>query len=139
MGGAIGLLFYLAYAIGVSFYIIGFSTEVQQSWPQFSNCDACKIGNTTYHSGNFTSCSPADCVPGTLFVGTVSWTVAVIGTVSLAICLAISLNGAGSFAKMNVIFFAIQMFSIVWGEFPLNRSGNLLPRFPVSQMGLPAQ
>ena len=37
------------------------------------------------------------------------WTVACIGTVSLMICLAISLKGAGFFAKFNIFFFAVQV------------------------------
>ena len=51
--------------------------------PQFSSCADCVIGNTTYPAGSFKTCSPSDCHPGSLFVGTTSWTVAVIGTVSL--------------------------------------------------------
>ena len=30
-GGAIGILFYFAYAVGVSFYVVGFATEVQSN------------------------------------------------------------------------------------------------------------
>jgi hypothetical protein len=41
------------------------------------------------------------------------WTVAYIGSISLLICLLISLKGAGFFAKFNVVFFAIQMFATV--------------------------
>lgn len=32
LGGAIGILFYFAYAVGTSFYVIGFATAVQQTW-----------------------------------------------------------------------------------------------------------
>jgi hypothetical protein len=59
--------------------------------------------------------APRDCIPGHLFVGTIEWTVAAIGSVSLALCLAISLKGAGFFAKFNVVFFAIQMLATAWG------------------------
>ena len=31
-GGAIGILFYFAYAVGVSFYVVGFATEVQSTF-----------------------------------------------------------------------------------------------------------
>ena len=31
-GGAIGLLFYLAYAIGCGFYLLGFATSVTQTF-----------------------------------------------------------------------------------------------------------
>jgi potassium/chloride transporter 9 len=31
-GGAIGVLFYLAYGVGSTFYTIGFATEVQETW-----------------------------------------------------------------------------------------------------------
>ena len=36
-GGAIGILFYLAYAVGVSFYIVGFATEIQSTFFETSD------------------------------------------------------------------------------------------------------
>ena len=45
-GGAMGMLFYVAYAMGVCFYIIGFSTEIQTSfYPDLDTSSAywCRI------------------------------------------------------------------------------------------------
>eukprot|EP00040_Diaphanoeca_grandis_P027474 m.156509 g.156509 ORF g.156509 m.156509 type:complete len:941 (-) comp30999_c0_seq1:52-2874(-) len=108
LGGAIGILFYLAYAIGVAFYIIGFSTEIQSSFSAFAECN-CKVALVD------NQCPLDECENGKFFVSTVRWTVSAIGSISLLLCLAISLKGAGTFAKFNIIFFAVQMFATAWG------------------------
>ena len=109
LGGAIGILFYLAYAIGASFYVIGFSTEVQTTFSPFFQC----ICQTALDKDN--ACPAGYCKEGALFVGTVEWTVAAIGTCALLLTLAISLKGAGFFAKFNVIFFCIHQGATLWG------------------------
>eukprot|EP00947_MAST-08B_sp_MAST-8B-sp1_P003936 g3936.t1 len=84
-GGAIGLLFYLAYAVGVCFYIIGFATEVQTTWfPAASGVMA-------------------------------RWIVTGVGSGGLFVCLLISVVGAEAFARFNTWFFLIQFAAIFIG------------------------
>ena len=85
-GGAMGALFYVAYAMGVAFYIIGFATEVQSTW--FSS-----VTDTTE----------------------VKWLTIGIGSVGLLFILSISVIGADAFAKFNVWFFVIQFGAILIG------------------------
>jgi amino acid transporter len=84
-GGAMGMLFYVAYAMGVAFYIIGFATEVQTTW--FPDLD--KIAG--------------------------KWCRIIVGSVGLLFVLSISAIGADAFAKFNVWFFAIQFSAIIVG------------------------
>ncbi len=85
-GGAMGALFYVAYAMGVAFYIIGFATEVQSTW--------------------FSSVTDAT---------EVKWLTIGIGSVGLLFILSISVIGADAFAKFNVWFFVIQFGAILIG------------------------
>ena len=84
-GGAMGMLFYVAYAMGVCFYIIGFATEVQTTWYG----DADKV--SAY------------------------WIRIAAGSIGLLFVLSISAIGADAFAKFNVWFFVIQFSAIVLG------------------------
>jgi potassium/chloride transporter 9 len=84
-GGAMGMLFYVAYAMGVCFYIIGFATEVQTTWYPDLNSTAsywCRIG---------------------------------VGSLGLLFVLSISAIGADAFAKFNVWFFVVQFGAIIVG------------------------
>eukprot|EP00501_MAST-03F_sp_TOSAG23-6_P002578 GSMAST32.ASY1.ANO1.2719.1 assembled CDS len=84
-GGAIGTLFYLAYAIGVAFYVSGFSLAVFKT--------------LTDGSGYENSSSPE----------------IIIGSVGLFFVFSISYIGAGVFARFNTVFFVIQMGTILIG------------------------
>ena len=86
-GGAMGILFYLAYAMGVTFYIIGFATEVQATWFMDQSGDDAR------------------------------WTIILIGSIGLAGIFLISYLGAETFAKFNTWFFVIQFFSIGFALF----------------------
>lgn len=81
-GGAMGMLFYVAYAMGVCFYIIGFATEIQ----------------STFYP--------------TATEGEAYWLRVGYGSVGLAFILLISYIGADAFAKFNTWFFLVQFLSI---------------------------
>lgn len=77
-GGAMGLLFYSAYAVSVAFYTIGFATTVQTTW---------------FPTGDF---------------GEAEWYRRAIGSIGLFTMLLVSLAGAGFFARFNFIFFIVR-------------------------------
>lgn len=75
LGGSIGILFYLAYAIGVAFYIIGFSTEVATAFTVFRQCN-CEVNVPGVEYNSTQTCNivgtniDGHCVRGHLFVST---------------------------------------------------------------------
>jgi potassium/chloride transporter 9 len=89
MGGAIGLLFYIAYAISSAFYTIGVAAELKALfWPP-------------------TSAGAAADPQYWLTLGLCSGT--------LLLLLAISLAGAHGYAKINVVLFVGQMTGVAYG------------------------
>lgn len=91
-GGAIGTLFYLAYAVGTSFYVVGFSTEIVSIVEDFLPC----LGE----------CGSSQ--------NTANW-IRIFGTSALLVCLLISYGGAAFFSKFNIGFFGIQYLAIIIG------------------------
>eukprot|EP01138_Halocafeteria_seosinensis_P005582 gb/GECG01005705.1/.p1 GENE.gb/GECG01005705.1/~~gb/GECG01005705.1/.p1 ORF type:complete len:1090 (+),score=107.31 gb/GECG01005705.1/:1-3270(+) len=85
-GGAVGVVFYAANTVGVTFYLVAFGEELLSL------------------TGN---------IPG---VGS-KWTQIIMASLSLFVCLLVSLTGATYFSKFNIIVFLIQMFSIAVGLF----------------------
>jgi potassium/chloride transporter 9 len=77
-GGSIGLLFYFAYAVGTSFYVIGFATEIVDT---------------------FFGLNPDDEDANKL------WTT-VVASAALAAVMIVSLLGAGFFTRINRFLFA---------------------------------
>ena len=55
------------------------------------------------------------CEHGDLFIWSVEWTVAAIGSIALLATLSISLKGAAFFAKFNIMFFIIHQGATLWG------------------------
>ena len=94
LGGAIGVLFYLGYAVGTSFYIVGFATEIQTTW--FPICHTGAADESCFH-------------------GDAGWLIRGIGTGCNFLLLAVSWAGAEFFSKFNVLFFVVQMASIAYG------------------------
>jgi potassium/chloride transporter 9 len=89
-GGAIGLLFYLAYAIGCGFYLLGFATSISQ---------------TFFREFILQSEYPH-----------MEWLInVVIGTLGLIFITSISMCGAGCFAKLNGWLFVVQTLAIIVG------------------------
>eukprot|EP00941_MAST-03F_sp_MAST-3F-sp1_P003037 g3037.t1 len=112
-GGAIGLLFYLAYAIGVAFYCSGFALVVQQT---FFPADEAVIDGVVQYD-----------------VGTVK---KIVGSIGLFSCAIVSYIGAGVFARFNIIFFVLQVAAIIIGIisysfFPLGDLPNGTMKFPM--------
>lgn len=94
LGGAIGVLFYLGYAVGTSFYVVGFATEIQTTW--FPVCHTDSADEACFH-------------------GDAGWLIRGIGTGCNLLLLGVSWAGAEFFSRFNIIFFAIQMASILYG------------------------
>eukprot|EP01127_Copromyxa_protea_P018531 TRINITY_DN5856_c0_g1_i1.p1 TRINITY_DN5856_c0_g1~~TRINITY_DN5856_c0_g1_i1.p1 ORF type:complete len:869 (+),score=181.60 TRINITY_DN5856_c0_g1_i1:269-2608(+) len=85
LGGAIGVLFYFAYSVGATFYVVAFSTTL----------------SSTFFAGQE--------------IFSPYWMQIIVGTVTLVIILIISLIGAGFFTKINVLLFIVQFGSILYG------------------------
>ncbi|GBG23984.1 Solute carrier family 12 member 9 [Hondaea fermentalgiana] len=87
LGGSIGLLFYAGYAVGTTFYVVGFATEIVEAFLDANNDD------------------PANKKMYTVL----------IASLALAVVMGISVLGAGFFTRINGIVFAIQFGSIIVG------------------------
>jgi len=85
VGGSLGCLFYAAYAVGATFYVVGFAESVQ----------------TTFLDGHYSIST--------------HWLRVMIGSGCLLSILVVSLIGANFFTKVNIILFAIQFGSILIG------------------------
>ena len=96
-GGAVGVLFYISYAVGVSFYIVSFAGAV-----------ATTIG---YDATKALPSTDAFVVLG-------------IGSFSLFVLLIVSCCGAGCFAKINIGIFLVLFASIMYTIIYLFASGD---------------
>jgi len=87
LGGSIGLLFYISYALGTSFYVIGFAEEVVAA---FTNVEEEAPSRKRSY-------------------------VVIAASSALAIVMAISYLGAAFFTRINIFVFMIQFGAIVLG------------------------
>uniref|UniRef100_A0A7S2W762 Amino acid permease/ SLC12A domain-containing protein n=1 Tax=Mucochytrium quahogii TaxID=96639 RepID=A0A7S2W762_9STRA len=89
-GGSVGLLFYSAYAVGTSFYVVGFATEIVQAFfPDVAQDDDLKSQKKLY--------------------------TIIIGSIALAFVMFISYLGAGFFTRINGFVFAVQFGAVLVG------------------------
>lgn len=107
IGGAIGVFFYLAYAVGTSFYVVSFATEIVEVFFNFED----RIVDDHGHS--FADTSPVNYTvqPDPLRRQYIT----LIASVALWCVTFVSYLGANSFAKINAFVFSLQFTCILCG------------------------
>eukprot|EP00924_Labyrinthula_sp_SR-Ha-C_P006713 augustus_masked-scaffold_29-processed-gene-2.21-mRNA-1 protein AED:0.35 eAED:0.35 QI:0/0/0/0.5/1/1/2/0/445 len=118
IGGAIGIVFYLAYAIATSFNVVGFATEVVDTiFPELSEVHS-NGKNLVLSIYPFESFGLRD--------SSVKWDfnkrkvfITVCASVALWCVTIVSYIGAGFFAKINSFVFALQASAVVLGIFSI--------------------
>jgi amino acid transporter len=86
-GGAVGLLFYFLYAVGVSMYLVGFAEEAHQTW--FADATDARVGK--------------------------KGVVVIIATLALVVIVVIAFIGAQAFARVNKYLFILQFACVAIG------------------------